>query len=316
MAAGHPFSFTAHAKDIFVDSLDWEWLAWLGAKAHAVITVCDYNRRYLRRRMPDARVVRIYNGVDLERWALPARRARPARPANGPVVTVGRFVRKKGFDVLVAALGIAARARLPLRAVLIGAGAEWDAVRSLAREQRLGRRVRFPGALTQPRCAEVLASASLVVLPCVVDRDGNQDALPTVLLEASACGLPCVATRVGGVPEIVQDGVTGRVVAPETPARWPMRSPRSWPRPAAARGWGSRPAGAPSGCSTSAAPRRRSRGCSPRPVARRVPQSFPRRLPMRIALLCSDLGSPSAGERRVRPSARGRERAPAVRGIT
>jgi len=103
MSAGIPFSFTAHAKDIFVDSLDWEWLAWLGAKAHAVITVCDYNRRYLRRRMPDARVVRIYNGVDLERWAPPARRA---RPAIGPVVTVGRFVRKKGCDVLVAARGL------------------------------------------------------------------------------------------------------------------------------------------------------------------------------------------------------------------
>jgi glycosyltransferase involved in cell wall biosynthesis len=211
MAAGIPFSFTAHAKDIFVDSLDWEWLAWLGAKAHAVITVCDYNRSYLRRRMPDARVVRIYNGVDLERWALPPRRA---RPAIGPVVTVGRFVRKKGFDVLVAALGLLRDRGLPLRAVLIGDGAEWDTVRSLARAERLGRRARFPGALTQPEVRKVLASASLVVLPCVVDRDGNQDALPTVLLEASACGLPCVATRIGGVPEIVQDGVTGRVVAP------------------------------------------------------------------------------------------------------
>ena len=211
MSAGISFSFTAHAKDIFVDSLDWEWLAWLGSKAHAVITVCDYNRRYLRRRMPDARVVRIYNGVDLERWALPGRRA---RPANGPVVTVGRFVRKKGFDVLVSALGLLRDRGLRLHAVLVGDGAEWDAVRSLARAQRLGRLARFPGALTQPEVREVLAAASVVVLPCVVDADGNQDALPTVLLEASACSLPCVATRVGGVPEIVQDGVTGRVVAP------------------------------------------------------------------------------------------------------
>src|SRR5688572_19735192 len=74
-----------------------------------------------------------------------------------------------------------------------------------------------------------------------------------------------------------------------------MRSPRSWARPAAAPEWGSRPAGAPSGCSTSAAPRRRWRGCSPRPVARLVPQPSPRSLPMRIALLCSDLGIPLGG---------------------
>ena len=59
-----------------------------------------------------------------------------------------------------------------------------------------------------------LRRAALVALPCIVDTDGNQDALPTVLLEASACGVPAVATRIAGVPEIVRDGVTGRVVAP------------------------------------------------------------------------------------------------------
>jgi len=210
-AAGITFSFTAHAKDIFVDSLDWKWLSWLGAQAHAVVTVCDYNRRYLRRRMPDARIVRIYNGVDLDRWAAPARRA---GPAVGPVVTVGRFVRKKGFDILVEALARLRDRGTPLKAVMIGDGAEFETVKARARELRLGRLVRFPGALTQPEVRRHLHAASMVALPCIVDTDGNQDALPTVLLEASASGVPCVATRVAGVPEIVEDGVTGRVVAP------------------------------------------------------------------------------------------------------
>lgn len=209
--AGITFSFTAHAKDIFVDSLDWDWLAWLGAQAHAVVTVCDYNRRYLRKRMPDARIVRIYNGVDLEYWAPSARRA---GAAPGPVVTVGRFVRKKGFDILVEALGLLRDRGLPLRAVLIGDGEELEPVQARAKTLRLGRLVKFPGALTRPAVLRHVAGASLVALPCIVDTDGNQDALPTVLLEASACGVPCVATRVAGVPEIVQDGVTGRVVAP------------------------------------------------------------------------------------------------------
>lgn len=206
------FSFTAHAKDIFVDSLDWEWLAWLGAQAHAVVTVCDYNRRFLRRRMPDARIVRIYNGVDLERWSAPR-----VRPANGPVVTVGRFVRKKGFDILVEALAILRDRGTPVKAVMIGDGNEFDVVRARARELRLGRLVRFPGALTQPEVLKVLRSAAAVALPCIVDTDGNQDALPTVLLEGAACGLPAVATRVAGVPEIVRDGETGRVVEPSDP---------------------------------------------------------------------------------------------------
>ncbi len=203
------FSFTAHAKDIFVDSLDWKWLAWLGAKAHAVVTVCDYNRRFLRRNMPDARIVRIYNGVNLERWAPPARRA-----ADGPVVTVGRFVRKKGFDILVEAIALLRDRGLAVKTVMVGDGAEFEAVQARAKELKLGRLVRFPGALTHPEVMKVMRKASVVALPCIVDTDGNQDALPTVLLEAAASGLPAVATRIAGVPEIVKDGVTGRVVAP------------------------------------------------------------------------------------------------------
>jgi len=207
--AGIAYSFTAHAKDIFVDSLDWKWLAWLGAHAHAVVTVCDYNRRFLRRRMPGARIVRIYNGVDLERWK-PAARANPA----GPIVTAGRFVKKKGFGVLVEALGILLARGTPYKAVLIGDGREHETVKARARALGLTRWVRFPGTLTQPQVLRTMRRAALVALPCVVDRNGNQDALPTVLLEGAACGLAAVGTRVAGVPEIIHDRVTGRVVAP------------------------------------------------------------------------------------------------------
>jgi len=218
--AGIPFTFTAHAKDIFVDSLDWKWLAWLGAQAHAVVTVCDYNRRFLRRRMPGARVVRLYNGVDLERWrpshAAGRNGAHPRAGVSdvGPIVTAGRFVQKKGFDVLVRAMAILRDRGTPLRAVLIGDGVERRPVQALARSLRLGRWVRFPGAVTHAHVMRAVRRAAIVALPCVVEEDGNQDALPTVLLEAAACGVPAVASRVAGVPEIVRDGVTGRLVEP------------------------------------------------------------------------------------------------------
>jgi glycosyltransferase involved in cell wall biosynthesis len=212
--AGIPYTFTAHAKDIFKSKLDWTWLNWLGSRAHAVVTVCNYNRRFLRRQMPGARVVRIYNGVSLERW-------RPVQHANGfpdgapgLIMTAGRFVEKKGFHILVEALGLLRDRGTPYRAVLIGDGEEHERVRTLARTLRLGRHVRFPGALTQPQVQRVMRRSALVALPCIVEKDGNQDALPTVLLEAAASGLPAVATRVAGVPEIIHDGITGRVVAP------------------------------------------------------------------------------------------------------
>src|SRR5262249_53656340 len=132
----------------------------------------------------------------------------------GPIVTVGRFVKKKGFAVLIESLAILRDRGTPLSAVLIGDGAELAAVRARAKELKLLSRVRFPGALPQPRILHHLRRAALVALPCIVDKNGNQDALPTVLLEASACGVPAVATRIAGVPEIVEDGVTGRIVAP------------------------------------------------------------------------------------------------------
>ncbi len=210
--AGIGFSFTAHAKDIFVRKVDWTWLGEVARRARAVVTVSDFNRRFLRRRMPGANVVRIYNGVDLEAFR-PA--ARPV--ANGPVVAVGRLVRKKGFHVLVEALGVlAARGRAP-RVVLAGDGRERAALEARAKALGLGRSLRFAGPQTQPEVRRLIRRAAVVALPCVVDTDGNQDALPTVLLEAAACGVPVVSTRVAGVPEIVANGRTGRVVAPDDP---------------------------------------------------------------------------------------------------
>ncbi len=206
---GAQFSFTAHAKDIFADSVDWEWLARLGHRAAAVITVCDYSARFLRRRLIGARVRRIHNGVDLALW-------QPGSGAvvQGPVVAVGRFVRKKGFHVLVDALARLRDQGRPTRAVLIGEGKERANVMQQVRELGLTRWVRFPGALTQPEVRRQLRRAGIVTLPCVVDTDGNQDALPTVLIEAAASGVPTVATRIAGVPEIIQHGRTGLVIEP------------------------------------------------------------------------------------------------------
>lgn len=209
--SGLAFTFTAHAKDIFVAKVDWTWLRTLARQAHAVVTVSEYNRRFLEPRLPAAHVTLVYNGVDLDAFRPRARSTTGA----GPVVGVGRFVRKKGFHVLVEALAhLRAHGHAP-RVVLAGEGRERAALEARVRELGLQRQVRFAGALTQPEVRSLLRRASAVALPCVVDGDGNQDALPTVLLEAAACGVPAVSTRVAGVPEIVAHGRTGWVVRPD-----------------------------------------------------------------------------------------------------
>lgn len=230
-----PFTFTAHAKDIFTDRVDWEWIRELSRRAAAVVTVCEYNRRFLRRKLgADARLVKIYNGVDLDRWTprrTPLTRvvsstrasgrpggSAPGAGRNAPkpqplrILGVGRLVRKKGFHVLLEAAAKLSTRGIDARVTLVGDGAESGRLREQARELGLGRRARFRGALTEPEVRRLLRAAHAVVLPCVVDRDGNQDALPTVLLEAGACGIPAVSTPVAGIPEIVLHGRTGLLV--------------------------------------------------------------------------------------------------------
>ncbi|MDU8943179.1 glycosyltransferase [Ovoidimarina sediminis] len=211
---GGTYSFTAHARDIYHTYVSPEADAAMRraklSEAAFVVTVSDYNARHLLTLCPEARVVRIYNGIDLSVF-------RPA-PAEarvpGQLIAVGRIVPKKGFDVLLAACRILKDRSVPFDLSLIGTGPEEAALRARIARFALGGQVRLEGALPQETLAQRMACAEAAVLPCVVTESGDRDGLPTVLLEAMAQGLPVVTTTVSGGPEIVADGVTGRLCAP------------------------------------------------------------------------------------------------------
>lgn len=214
--AGVPYSFTAHAKDLFHQDVSLDDLATKVRDAHHVVTVCDFNLRWLRDRLgSDARRVhRVYNGLDLAAFPYTTPLGRPRQ-----VVAVGRFVEKKGFGDLVDAVALLARRGVDVRCTIAGTGPLWPEVQAQVVRQGLTDRVALPGALTRPEVARLVGSAAVLAAPCVVGADGNQDALPTVLLEAMALGTPCVSTDVGGIPEVVRPGVTGLVVPPHDPGR-------------------------------------------------------------------------------------------------
>lgn len=216
--AGLPFSFTAHAKDIFHAGTDEDLLRAKMRAARFVVTVSDFNRAHLVGLLGDndrAAVRRLYNGVDLDQFA-PGFGALPREPAT--VLAVGRLVEKKGFADLLAAWP-AVRARVPAaRLVIVGDGPERADLVERARALGVTDSVTWAGPLPQDAVRAHLATATLFALPCRIARDGNRDGLPTVLLEALASGLPCVTTTVTGNPEIVRDGVEGRLVPPDDPA--------------------------------------------------------------------------------------------------
>ncbi|MEO6462068.1 MAG: glycosyltransferase family 4 protein, partial [Candidatus Eisenbacteria bacterium] len=215
--AGLPFSFTAHAKDIFHADTNDDLLRAKMRAARFVVTVSDFNRAHLVGLLggdDGAAVRRLYNGVDLDRFA-PGTSPLPRQPAT--VLAIGRLVEKKGFADLLAAWP-AVRARVPAaRLVVVGDGPEREDLAERARDLGIADAVTWAGPLPQDAVLAHLAAATVFALPCRIARDGNRDGLPTVLLEALASGLPCVTTTVTGNPEIVRDGVEGRLVPPGDP---------------------------------------------------------------------------------------------------
>lgn len=213
-AVGGTYSFTAHAKDIFhtyvMPEADAEMRRVKLRGAAFVATVSDYNARYLSSLCPEARVIRLYNGIDLGAFAP----VDPSRQVPGHLIAVGRMVEKKGFDVLLDACALLKRRQVPFSLSLIGSGPLEGALRAQRATLGLEACVAMDGPLPQEALIEKMGTAQASVLPCVVTESGDRDGLPTVLLEAMARGLPAVTTTTSGGPEIVEDGVTGRLCAP------------------------------------------------------------------------------------------------------
>ena len=211
---GIGFSFTAHANDIFAPKPFAISLGELVGAARAVVTVSDFGVRFLQEKYPDhaARMHRVYNGIDLDRFQRADFSAAP--PA---IVSIGRLIEKKGFHDLIEACRLLGERGVAFRCEIIGEGPLEGALREQITAAGLTNAVALAGPLPQRKVIERLARATVFVLPCVAEAEGAMDNLPTVVMEAMAAGLPVVSTAMGGVPEMVNEGVTGRLVPEHQP---------------------------------------------------------------------------------------------------
>ncbi len=205
---GITYSITAHANDFLSDEEEAPGRDALLRDADFVVAVSDYSRRLLAEMFPGARVVRVYNGMSLEGFP-------PREPASPPLlVSVGRLVEKKGFADLIEVCRLLRAQGADVRCKIIGDGPlEADLQAQIAAAGLVGA-VELAGAQAQPEIRFALAAASAFVLPCVEEKAGGMDILPTVIMEAMAARLPVVSTTLAGIPEMVVEGKTGLLVAP------------------------------------------------------------------------------------------------------
>lgn len=209
--AGIPFSFTAHAYDIYRKA-DLRFIARKMAEAKFTATISDYNVAFLQSiaKGRPARIELVRNGVDMERFA-PA----PAPPTGSfRLLTVSRLVEKKGIPVLVEACRLLRDRGLDFHCEIVGKGEQKALLERQIKEARLERVVDLVGPLAHDEVLQSFHRAHAVVLPCIVAEHGNRDGLPVSIVEALACGVPVVATPVSAIPEAVGDGVNGLLAPP------------------------------------------------------------------------------------------------------
>src|ERR1043166_3577713 len=217
--SGIPFSVTAHGQDFMKDLGSDDLLREICAAAEFVAAETDYSRDLLRQRCPDpaAKIHRIYNGIDLERFPSSASTERggySSPKATPRIVSVGRLVAFKGFDDLINACGELSRRKIDFVCDIIGDGPLRETLQAKVRQLDLASRVNLLGSLSQDAVLKKLEAADIFALASTTDAQGATDVFPTVILEAMASARPVVSTRLAGIPELVVDGQTGTLVAP------------------------------------------------------------------------------------------------------
>lgn len=214
-STGIPYSITVHSAG----TSGMDKMTNLKAKlrrASFVRAISDYGCRDIKQITADIKSVHVIRcGLDLPDSIEVLRHREIDGNRSSPVVVlgVGRFVEKKGFRYLIDALAILRSAGFDARLELIGDGPlRADLLRQVA-DQELGQQVKWWGALSPEEVRDRLERAHIVVVPSVEAASGEKEGMPVVVVEALAAGRPVIATRHAGIPEVIQDRVTGILVS-------------------------------------------------------------------------------------------------------
>lgn len=215
---GIPFSFTAHAKDIYTS--DPRQIREKIGLASFVVTCTEYNRKHLDE-LSDGHatpIYRNYHGIDTGLFSTETNRPhRPQQPFQ--ILTVARLTAKKGLPTIYRALRILCDQGIELEHTHIGGGEDREKIEALIRDLNLGSVARLLGTRPHEVVLDHYKNSDLFVLGCEIAPNGDRDGIPNVLLESMAMGLPVVATDISGIPELVEHERTGLLAPPGKPEK-------------------------------------------------------------------------------------------------
>ncbi len=212
---GATYSISAHAKDIYT-SEPREILERVSS-SQFLMTCTHFNWQSICDivgKSQESKIFEVYHGVNLE--AFRRKSEFPEQP-NRVLITVARLVEKKGYPDVLRALRLLRDRGLVLQYEIYGDGEDRAVIENTIRELRLEAQVKIHGTVSQPEVIAAYETAGVFVLGSKETASGDRDGIPNSMAEAMAMELPVVATNVSGIPELLENEVTGLLVAPSAP---------------------------------------------------------------------------------------------------
>jgi len=207
------FSFTVHAHDIQVDR---SLLRWKLRETRFIRSISAFNQRFLEELYPaEARgkIVVVHVGIEPEKYEENARRE--VQPGDVPaVLCVAAHRPYKGLPVLIEACRILRDEGIVFRCDVLGHGPMREELEQLIRDRNLTEVVHLLGAKPEHVVAEMMVNATFFVLPSIIASDGQMEGIPVALMEAMASARAVISTSISGIPELIDDGVSGFLVPP------------------------------------------------------------------------------------------------------
>jgi len=213
---GIPFSFTAHAKDIYVCGYDIRKKV---KKSSFTITCNDSNRILINKKTKNSFVKKIhcaYHGIDIGMWNFKPDRIQENSGAV-KIITVGRLDEKKGYQYIISALSNLIKKGYDIHWNIVGDGTYRNNLEVQIKNHILENNVTFHGWIDHNRITDFLGNNEIFIQPSVKLNNGDMDGIPNVIMEAMASGIPIISTDISAITEVLNNK-NAILIPPDNPS--------------------------------------------------------------------------------------------------